>query len=94
MIALGGGLYEAIPYHNAILLALMKMENLLMQRYRSTKPNRILGEIKGSEKSWSFRFAGENSEILHVFESAIDLLSYLSLKNWSMELGELFLVCL
>ncbi len=76
-----GLLYEAIPYHNAIFVGFNENGEPAYAAYRSTKPNRILGEIKGSEKSWSFRFAGENSEILHVFESAIDLLSYLSLKK-------------
>ena len=41
------------------------------------------GDIKGSDKRFSFSFANKNSSTLYVFESAIDLLSLATMKLYS-----------
>ena len=47
--------------------------------YRSTGKRRSLGDAAGSDKRFSFRIENPESRDLHVFESAIDLLSYATL---------------
>lgn len=55
---------------------------------RGTRGVRYLKDVYGSDKKYSFRInAVENSDIVHVFESVIDLLSYATLlkrhnKDW------------
>ena len=55
--------------------------------YRSTNKRRIMGDCSGSKKDYSFRLGKENLEEVHLFECAIDLLSYATLaklngQNW------------
>ena len=47
--------------------------------YRSTNKRRIMGDCSGSKKDYSFRLGKENLEEVHLFECAIDLLSYATL---------------
>lgn len=54
--------------------------------FRATENKRIMGECEGSDKSYSFKLTNDNANI-HLFESAIDLLSYATLikmhgKDW------------
>lgn len=45
---------------------------------RSTNSN-IKKDVLGSSKEYSFSFSNDNSQSVHVFESAIDLLSYMTI---------------
>ncbi len=74
-----GYIYESLPYHNVIFVGFDKDKNPRYAAYRSTGSKRLLGDAAGSDKRFSFRMENAGSEILHVFESAIDLLSYAAL---------------
>ena len=85
-------LYETQINHNAIFLGLDEEKIPRYAAYRSTGKERSLGEAKGSDKKFSFRIDSKNSKELHVFESAIDLLSFATIckingfdwKNYSL----------
>ena len=70
-----GLLYESLPYHNCIFIGNDEKGNPAYAFYRATNGERIMGDAAGSDKKYSFRI-NSNGNTLHVFESAIDLLSY------------------
>ena len=73
-----GVLYESLPYHNCVFVG---MDNDGIPRYacyRSTNNMRLLGDASGSDKRYSFRMNAKG-KALHLFESPIDLLSYLTI---------------
>ena len=49
--------------------------------YRATNDRRVLGDCSGSDKHYSFRIADSDSSTVHLFECAIDLLSYATLEK-------------
>lgn len=68
-------IYEDIN-HNVVFLGLDKNS---IERYafiRGTGDKRYLKEAYGSHKAFSFKLENNKSDSLHLFESAIDLLSY------------------
>lgn len=73
-------LYESRDYHNAVFVG---FDDQSVPRYaavRGTTNIRYMGEVPGSDKRYSFSIpASESSTELHLFESAIDLLSYCTL---------------
>ena len=71
-----GLIYESYPYHNAIFLGKNEQGEVKNACYRSCNDRRIMGDIGGSDKHYSFRLLTEDKTTLHLFESAIDLLSY------------------
>lgn len=78
-----GLIYESLPYHNAIFVGYDSDNNPRYAAYRSTRPERYLGDCSGSDKNYSFRLVGAQSDSLHLFESAIDLLSYATLLKYN-----------
>ena len=70
-----GLLYESLPYHNCIFVGFDETGNAAYAFYRATTGERLMGEAAGSDKRYSFRIDRAGST-LHVFESAIDLLSF------------------
>jgi len=83
-------IYETLPYHSA---AFIGRDSVGQPRYcniRGTSSN-YKGEATGSDKHYSFHIpASGDSDTVHVFESAIDLLSYASMqhmagRNWRQE---------
>ena len=84
-------IYESTPKHNVVFVGLDDNKNPKYAFYRGTNDTRFMGEAKGSDKKYSFKLvAKEENKRLHLFESAIDLLSYatlLKLKNidWHRE---------
>lgn len=72
-------IYESLPYHNVIFLGKDNDGTPKYAAYRATNGSKILGDATGSDKRYSFRIMGGDSESVHVFESAIDLLSYATL---------------
>ena len=82
-----GILYESLPKHNAIFIGLDGEGIARYAAFRAANGCRILGEAKGSDKHYSFRLVAESSDTVHIFESAIDLMSYATLMtrwgaNW------------
>ena len=78
-------LFESRKYHSAVFLGYDKDGNARYGNVRGTVGN-YKGELSGSDKHYSFSIPG-SSQTVHVFESAIDALSYATLelfegKNW------------
>lgn len=74
-----GVLYESLPYHNAVFVGLDRSGSPRYAFQRGTGSN-FLGEVPGSDKRYSFGLAGSaESDHLHLFEGAVDLLSYVTL---------------
>lgn len=84
-----GILYEGAIHHNAVFVG---RDYDGVPRYaclRGTNRSQFRGEVAGSRKQFSFRIEGISST-LHVFEAAIDLLSYLCLqqrwgRDWTLD---------
>lgn len=74
-----GMIYESLPYHNVIFVGFDKENQPRYAGYRATNGKRILGDCSGSDKHFSFRMVGAESEDVHLFESAIDMLSFATL---------------
>lgn len=73
-------LYEAQNDHSAIFIG---YDSHCLAKYackRGTDSN-VKQDIFGSDKAYSFSISNQNSNELHVFESAIDLLSYMTLQK-------------
>lgn len=75
-----GRLYESVPYHNVVFVGFDKQEN---PRYANLRGigTEYRGEANGSDKRYAFSIPAVNSTTLHLFESAIDLLSYATLQK-------------
>ena len=72
-----GDIYESKAYHNVVFVGRDKEQNPRYAAMRGTDENRYRGEAKGSEKAYGFGHIGTD-EKLFVFESPIDLLSYIT----------------
>ena len=84
-----GILYEDNKYHNCVFLGRDEKGVPQYGTIRSTDTT-FKRELDGSNKEYSFRICGNNSETVHLFESAIDLLSYITIQirrknDWTRE---------
>lgn len=82
-----GLLFESLPYHNLVCVGFDEKNTPRYASYRATNDRRVLGDCSGSDKHYSFRIADSDSGTVHLFECAIDLLSYATLmklegKDW------------
>ena len=78
---------ESLPYHNVVFIGYDEKKEPKYAAYRATNQSRLMGDCTGSKKQYSFRLTAENTGEVHLFECAIDLLSYATLmklegKNW------------
>ena len=78
---------ESLPYHNVVFIGYDENKEPKYAAYRATNQARIMGDCTGSKKQYSFRLTAENTGEVHLFECAIDLLSYATLlkldgKDW------------
>lgn len=78
-------LFESQKYHSAVFLGYDKDGTARYGNVRGTVGD-YKGELSGSDKRYSFSIPG-SSQTVHVFESAIDALSYATLElfegtNW------------
>lgn len=78
-----GLIFESLPYHNLVFVGFDEKQKPKYAAYRSTGNRRILGDCSGSDKHYSFRIAESESDTVHLFECAIDLLSYATLAKLS-----------
>ena len=72
-----GDIYESKNYRNVVFVGRDKEQNPRYAAMRGTDENRYRGEARGSEKAYGFGHIGTD-EKLFVFESPIDLLSYIT----------------
>ena len=73
-------LYEGMPYHNAVFIG---YDEKGIPRYAALRgtASKYKGESTGSDKQYSFNIpADRGSAALHIFEAAIDLLSYATME--------------
>ena len=85
-----GRLYESYPYHNVVFVG---MDADGKPRYANQRGigSDFIGDANGSDKHYSFGIpAAAASDTLHLFESAVDLMSYgtlqkLDSKGWRSE---------
>jgi len=81
-------LYESRDYHNAVFIGFDRHGVPRYGTQRGTSARRYMGELNGSDKHFSFSISARNENYkLHLFESAVDLLSYgtmelLSGRDW------------
>ena len=74
-----GRLYESSGrYHNVVFVGHDRYGKARYANLRGIGSD-FKGECNGSDKRFSFNIPAENSGILHLFESAIDLLSFASI---------------
>lgn len=73
-------LYESWPHHNVVFVG---HDRYGKARYASLRGigSDFKGEAGGSDKRFASNIPAENSGILHLFESAIDLLSFATLRK-------------
>ncbi|MFC4600300.1 DUF3991 domain-containing protein [Cohnella hongkongensis] len=75
-----GHLYESRDYHNAVFVGFDGQGEPRYAAIRGTTSTRYMGEVPGSDKRYAFSLPAEQiSTELHLFEGAIDLLSYCTL---------------
>lgn len=72
-----GSIFESADYHNAVFVGKDESGTPKYAACRSTIGSSFKGDATGSDKRYSFRLlAREPSASVHLFEAAIDLLSY------------------
>ena len=85
-----GRVYESAFHHNAVFVGMDEKENPKYAAIRGIGTS-FIGEANGSDKNYSFSiFTEKPNDTVHLFESAIDLLSYATLqkldgKEWRRE---------
>lgn len=82
-----GLIFESLPYHNVVFIGKDEKGKLRYASYRAINNSRIMGDVSGSDKRYAFRIKGSDEKQVHIFESAIDALSFTTLyklqcKNW------------
>lgn len=83
-------LFETAKYHNVVFVGYDKQGIAKYAAMRGTKSS-YKGEVTGSDKRFSFSITETtNAEHVHLFESAIDLLSFATLelqggRNWKQD---------
>lgn len=76
-------LYESANNHNAVFLGFDQDGKAEYAFQRGTSDDkRFAGDVEGSKKEYGFFLGNPASNILHLFESPIDLLSYLTLEKY------------
>lgn len=74
-----GSIYESLPYHNVVFVGFDENRNPKYAGLRGTVNSEYKGDAYGSDKQYSFRLVNPDADTVHVFEGAIDLLSYATL---------------
>ena len=83
-------IFESVNYHNAIFVGYDRAGKMRYAAMRGTRSS-FLGDATGSDKRYSFKIeANSFCDRVHLFESAIDLLSYATMeqmagRNWRCE---------
>jgi len=74
-----GIIYESLPHNNVVFVGKDDKGQPRYAAFRGTNASRVMGDCSGSDKHYSFRLMNPDSRSIHVFESAIDALSYATL---------------
>lgn len=76
-----GFIYQSLPMNNIVFVGFDENNKPKYAGMRGTESTRYLGDCYGSDKAFPFRIVNKDNSILHIFEGAIDLLSYATLLN-------------
>ena len=72
-----GTIFESSKYHNVVFIGKDESGTPKYAAYRGTIGSSFKGDASGSDKRYSFRLlADKPTDTVHLFEAAIDLLSY------------------
>jgi len=74
-----GILYESTGYHNAVFVGLDESKTARFGAVRGTAKGVFRLDCEGSDKRFSFRLVGDEGDTVHLFEAAIDVLSFATL---------------
>ena len=75
-------IYEDLPNHNVVFVGYDKNNTPRYAGVRATNSSRYMKDAYGSHKAFSFKLDSiEKSDEVHLFESAIDLLSYATIQK-------------
>lgn len=69
-------IYQSKDHDNVVFVGYDNEQQPKYAAVRGTGKSRFIGDVGGSDKAFSFRLYNSDSDTLHVFEGAIDLLSY------------------
>lgn len=88
-------IFESLDYNNVVFIGYDEKNTPRYAAYRSTNNFKIMGDCSGSKKEYPFKIASGTDDKIHLFECAIDLLSYSTIcKMYGIEWRELNLVSL
>ncbi len=74
-----GFIYQSLPMNNIAFVGFDENNKPRYVGMRGTSDTRYLGDAYGSDKTYPFRLINKTNSNLHIFEGAIDLLSYATL---------------
>ena len=76
-----GMLYQSSYRNNVVFVGYDEKGTARYATMRSTNAKRFFCDVSGSDKRFSFRLTQKDAETIHIFESAIDLLSYMTIEK-------------
>ena len=74
-----GLVYQSVPMNNIVFVGCDEDNKPRYAGMRGTDNCRYLGDAAGSDKAFPFRLVNKDETKIHIFEGAIDLLSYATL---------------
>ena len=74
-----GMLYQSVPMNNIVFVGFDENNKPKYAGMRGTERYRYVGDAYGSDKNFPFRLVNKENTNIHIFEGAIDLLSYATL---------------
>lgn len=74
-----GLIYQSVPMNNIVFIGCDENNKPRYAGMRGTDNCRYLGDAAGSDKAFPFRWVNKDETKIHIFEGAIDLLSYATL---------------
>lgn len=74
-----GMLYQSSYRNNVVFVGFDEKGAARYATMRSTNAKRFFCDVSGSDKRFSFRLTQKDADTIHIFESAIDLISYMTI---------------
>ena len=74
-----GMIYQSVPMNNIVFVGYDENNTPKYAGMRGTERCRYIGDAYGSDKTFPFRLVNKENKNIHIFEGAIDLLSYATL---------------
>ncbi len=74
-----GYIYQSLPMNNIVFVGYDENNKPKYAGMRGIENTRYLGDSYGSDKTYPFRLVNKDNLNIHIFEGAIDLLSYATL---------------